>query len=227
MNEKTLQLLEFDAIRSSVAALSLSEEAGNIILGENPLLNIEEAEKLKSLVEAVHERLVSLGGESRLSLPGIGQLFSKLEVEGMALEVDEAYAIGIFIQRAETFRQWLLKPMPEEDSLAKAAGEIPGCNEIAADVFKILDHEGKLRDLPEFREIRKKIRSLQKDIESTGARYAKNEETRRMLQSEIPSQRDGRMVIAVKANFRGRIPGIVHEVSASGQTIFVEPEDVV
>ena len=114
MNEKTLQLLEFDAIRSDVAALSLSEEAGSIILGEKPRLNREEAEHLKSLVEAVHERLVSLGGESRASLPGIAHLFSKLEVEGMVLEADEAYALGIFIERAEAFRQWLLKPLPQK-----------------------------------------------------------------------------------------------------------------
>jgi DNA mismatch repair protein MutS2 len=48
-----------------------------------------------------------------------------------------------------------------------------------------------------------------------------------MLQSAVPSQRDGRTVLAVKANYRGRIRGIVHEVSSTGQTIFIEPEDVV
>jgi DNA mismatch repair protein MutS2 len=48
-----------------------------------------------------------------------------------------------------------------------------------------------------------------------------------MLQSAVPSQRDGRTVLAVKANFRGRIRGIVHEASSSGQTVFVEPLDVV
>jgi DNA mismatch repair protein MutS2 len=48
-----------------------------------------------------------------------------------------------------------------------------------------------------------------------------------MLQSNLPSQRDGRLVLAVKANFRGRIQGIVHEVSATGQTVFVEPQESV
>jgi len=271
MNEKTLQLLEFDTIRRDVSALSLSEEAGTIILGEQPRMDREEAENLKTLVEAAHTRLVSLGGESRDSLPDIGHLFEKLEVEGMVLEQDELYALGIFIERAEVFRQWLLKPMPNsknlttnltnsvptvlheqkknqpstdscrsccswlknldispnEDPLSRLAGELPPCNEISAGIFKILDREGNLRDLSEFREIRRRIRALQKDIESAGSRYAKNDETRRMLQSDIPSQRDGRMVLAVKANFRGRFRGIVHEVSSSGQTIFVEPEEVV
>ena len=93
MNEKTLKLLEFDVIRSDVAALALSEEAGRIILADEPRLDREEAEKLKTLVAAVQERIASLGGESRASLPDIGHLFPKFEVEGMVLETDEAYAL--------------------------------------------------------------------------------------------------------------------------------------
>ncbi|MDR1803648.1 MAG: endonuclease MutS2 [Treponema sp.] len=239
MNEKTLKLLEFDAIRAAVAALAMSEEAGNFILGEEPRRDMEETKKLKSLVSAVTERMASSGGEKRDSLPDIKTLISKLEVEGAVLETDEAYAIGIFIERAEALRQWLLKPFspeaggrgygssPGEELLSKAAKELPACAEIAAEVFKVLDRDGNIRDLPEFRDIRRRIRTLQKDIDSTGSRYAKNEDTRRMLQSDLPSQRDGRLVLAVKANFRGRIRGIVHEVSSTGQTIFVEPEEVV
>jgi len=239
MNEKTLKLLEFDLIRAAVAELALSEEAGRIVLAEEPMQDREEINRIKSMVSAVTERMTSSGGEKRDSLPDIKTLLAKLDVDGAVLETDEAYAIGIFIERAEALRQWLLKPFsPEaggcgygnsfgEELLSKAARELPTCAEIAVQVFKVLDHDGNVRDLPEFRDIRRRIRTLQKDIESTGFRYAKNEETRRMLQSDLPSQRDGRLVLAVKANFRGRIKGIVHEVSSTGQTIFVEPEEVV
>ena len=242
MNEKTLKLLEFDAIRTKVAELALSEEAQKIILEDLPRLDRSETLKLKSLTAALLERMIYLGGEARESLPDIGPLLQKLAVEGSVLEVDEAYALGIFVKRAEIFRQWLLKPIKEprenpfgrllfnygrDDPLTGIASELPGCSDIAAEVFRILDFEGKLKDLPEFREIRKRIRSIQKDIDSAGSRYAKDDDTRRMLQSEVPSQRDGRMVLAVKANFRGRIRGIVHEVSSSGQTVFIEPEEVV
>jgi DNA mismatch repair protein MutS2 len=180
------------------------------------------------------DRKSIMGGEKMESFPDIGPLFSRLAVEGTVLEMDEAFATGIFVNRAETFKQWLIKPFipgtvesPEGSQLSGIARELPDCKDISAQVFKILDQDGNLRDLPEFRAIRKRIKSLQKDIDSAGSRYAKNEETRRMLQSELPSQRDGRLVLAVKANFRGRIKGIVHEVSSTGQTIFVEPEEVV
>ena len=239
MNEKMLKLLEFDTIRADVASRSRSEEAGTIILGEDCFRTREETEKLKFLVAAVMERINYAGGENRDSLPDIGPLLSKLEVEGTVLEIDEAYALGLFIERGGALRQWMLKPYigpaaltpqpdaPENDPLACTALELPDCGGIARDIFKILDHDGKLRDLPEFRSIRKRIRTIQKDIDSIGSRYAKGEDTRRMLQSELPSQRDGRMVLAVKANFRGRIRGIVHEVSSSGQTVFIEPEEAV
>ena len=232
MNEKTCALLEFDAVRKDVAGLALSEEAGRFILEEEPLRSSLEAGKLKMLVSAVQDRIAFLEGENPEALPELAPVIKKLEVEGLVLEIEEVYALWVYITRAEAFRQWLLKPFCEERSrqenpLAAIAGEIPSCADIAGAAFKVIDKDGKLRDLPEFREIKKRIKSLQRDIESVGSRYAGNEEKRRMLQSDIPSQRDGRLVLAVKSNFRGRIRGIIHEVSSSGQTIFVEPEEVV
>ena len=237
MNERTFKLLEFDAIRSGVASRALSEEAGRIICSEAPVTGPDETRELKARVAAILDRIIFLGGECRDSLPDIGGLLPKLDVEGAVLEADEAYALGIFIERAEALRQWLLRPYRRDgeirrggsgdDVLSAFVREMPACAPIASDIFKVLDREGKFRDLPEFREIRKRIRGLQKDLDTLGSRYAKDDEYRRMLQSAIPSQRDGRMVLSVKANFRGRIRGIVHEVSSSGQTIFIEPEEVV
>ena len=235
MNEKTFRLLEFDNIRSQVASLALSGEAGRIILEQEPKTDLEEIKKLKSSVAALMERMIFLGGEKQENLPELFLILSKLEVDGMVLEIEEAYALLIFIKRAETLRLWLLKPFPtaagggnpEDDPLAKTAGELPICTDVLSEITKIIDGEGKLRDLPELRGIKKRIATLQKEIESIGRRYAGNDEKRRMLQSDIPSQRDGRLVLAVKANFLGRIRGIVHEVSSTGQTIFVEPEEVV
>ena len=233
LNEKTIRLLEFDTIRSRVAGLALCEEAASVLLADEPRRDVEETNKLKSLVRAIMERMVLLGGEIREGLPALGGILSKLDVEGTVLETDEAYAIMIFLKRAGALKLWLEKPCQSEvidmhgHLLTEALLEIQECGDISTDISKIIDNDGNLRDLPELREIRRRIRSLQKDIDSAGSRYANNEEKRRMLQSEIPSQRDGRLVLAVKANFRGRFRGIVHEVSSSGQTVFVEPEEVV
>ena len=230
MNDKTLKLLEYDIIRKSVADHSLSEEAAKIILEENPYTDIDEVIKQKSQTASIIDRMIFLGGEQRESLPHISNLLPKLSIEGYILEIDEVYAIGIFIRRAEVFRQWLMKSYTSPSDfplINESAASLPPCNNIAGEIFKILDNEGKLRDLPELRAIRRRIQSIKKDIEIAANRYLKSEDTRHMLQSELPSQRDGRMVLAMKANFRGRIKGIVHEISSSGQTIFVEPQEAV
>jgi DNA mismatch repair protein MutS2 len=221
--EKTLQLLEYGRIMERVASCALSEEAAEIIRREQPLCESAAAGELQAAVEAVFERINADSGEPRAGLPAIGFLFPKLQTEGASLELDELYAIGLFVERGAELVKWLL-PHP---LLAAALGELPDCGAAAAEIFRVVDRDGKIRDLPELRAIRRRIQSLGAELETALSRYAAGEENRRMLQSALPSQRDGRTVLAVKANFRGRIRGIVHEVSATGQTLFVEPEDIV
>jgi DNA mismatch repair protein MutS2 len=270
MTEKTLQLLEFSAVLDRVAAASVSEEAAAMILRSLPLTDEREVALLKAQVREALDRINSGDEEPRGSLPSIGELLPNLDVEGTCLELEEAYALGLFVKQGEALKTWLVKSRDEENALSciknnnsrndkKAPGieyvgeatlysikkdtilendtaqsplkalsaGIPDCSAVYREVFRVIDTDGKLRDLPEFREIRRRIRTITQELENAGSRYAGSEKTRHMLQSNLPSQRDGRMVLAVKANYRGRIRGIVHEVSATGQTLFVEPEDVV
>jgi DNA mismatch repair protein MutS2 len=219
---KTANLLEFDRILDRLAWHSMSEEATEMIRAETIPDDPDTVIQTKTAVQAVISR-IDTGGDPRRYLPSIGFLLPKLDVEGLALEIDEACAIGLFCERGEELKKWLLP----HTVFAAMFGDMPGCGEIADAVFRVMDREGNLRDLPELRAIKKRLQSLNASLETAVSRYAADEGIRRMLQSTVPSQRDGRTVLAVKANFRGRIRGIVHEVSSSGQTIFVEPENVV
>jgi DNA mismatch repair protein MutS2 len=230
MNEKTLSLLEFDTIRQRVAERALSEEAAELICGDLPLSDCEKVRELKTLVEELCACINSGLDEPRGWIPSVGFLFSKLAVEGTSLEVDEAFALGLFVLQSEALTSWIAKCKKEsagENLILTLIQDLPDCGVVAKEVFRVLNKDGSLKDLPEFREIKRRIQNLTADLEKTAARYTGSEEMRRMLQNVIPSQRDGRTVLAVKANFRGRIKGIVHEVSATGQTVFIEPEDVV
>ncbi|MDR2606919.1 MAG: endonuclease MutS2 [Treponema sp.] len=221
MNEKTVKLLEFEEILKRVARCSMSEEAAEMILAEKPAHEADAVMEMRRNVSAVFDRLKSGDEEKRSSLPVIGFLLPKLTVEGTSLETDEVYAIGLFVERGEELKKFLLPGFP------RMMQSLPDCSSVAKEVFRVVDRDGALRDLPEFRAIKRHIQNLTAELESSVSRYTGNEETRRMLQSAVPSQRDGRMVLAVKANYRGRFRGIVHEVSSTGQTIFVEPEEVV
>ncbi|MDR2052772.1 MAG: endonuclease MutS2, partial [Treponema sp.] len=226
MNDKTLALLEFDAVRGAVSLCALSGEAGRVINESLPFRDSNAVAGLKRLVSAVLDRLNSGDMEPSGSIPDIAPLLPVLGVEGTVLDAEELYALGIFVERGEALGRWF-RGGGGGTELEELAAGMPDCRAVSRAVFRVLDKDGKLRDLPEFREIKRRIQALTAELEKAVARYTGNEESRRMLQSPLPSQRDGRTVLAVKANFRGRVKGIVHEVSATGQTLFVEPEDVV
>jgi DNA mismatch repair protein MutS2 len=232
--EKTLRLLEFDTIRSRTAECARSGEAAELLLKEPPLWDPVRLEALKILVGEMAACIGSAAGEPRGSFPDTAPILAKLAVEGTCLTLEEAYALGIFIELAEDLRRWILRPEREAASLKKEnaplikeAAALPGCGAASREIFRVVDKGGRLRELPEFKAIQRRIQSLSKELENAVSRYTTGEETRRMLQSGLPSQRDGRVVLALKANYRGRIKGIVHEVSATGQTLFIEPEEVV
>jgi DNA mismatch repair protein MutS2 len=235
LTQKTARLLEFDAILERLASHSMSEETSVMLREERPCGDLVTVAKTKGAVKAICVRINSGESDPRRYLPSIGFLLPKLDVEGVTLELDEACAIGLFLERGEELRKWLLhESMPEGmlgdiqcSTKSNTKSNTTVFEELAAAIFRVIDKDGKLRDLPELRAIRQRINSLKSALDTAIVRYLANEDTRRMLQSTLPSQRDGRTVLAVKANFRGRIRGIVHEVSSSRQTIFIEPENVV
>jgi DNA mismatch repair protein MutS2 len=224
--EKTLRLLEYGEIMKAVAENARSGEAAAELREEGPRFDPAEAAEVKALVWAALERISSGDEEPGGDFPPLAPLLPKLGVEGASLDIEEAWSLGVFILRGEALKKWLAgagKGGVLEDRIAR----LPDCSAVSREIFRVIDREGKLRDLPEFRAIKKRLQSLGAELEAAAARYTGNEENRKMLQSPVPTQRDGRMVLAVKANFRGRVRGIVHEVSATGQTIFVEPGEVV
>jgi DNA mismatch repair protein MutS2 len=234
LTEKTLTLLEYPQIMESVASHAVSEEAADKIKISKPAFT-DDAETIKAKVSAIHSLIKSGDEEPRAWLPSIGFLFPKIETAGTVLDLDEVLAIALFIERSGELKNWITKERPcfagqEIDGmkeLLEMLVSLPDCTPAAAEIFKIIDREGKLRDIPVLRAIKRRIESLEKELKAAVSHYLSDDDYKRMLQSPLPSQRDGRAVLAVKANFRGRIRGIVHEVSSSGQTVFIEPLDVV
>jgi len=235
LTEKTLSLLEYPKITESVASHALSAEAAQILKDSKPFFD-GYAQEIKTKTAAICAMIKTGDDEPRSWLPSIGFLLPKIEMAGSVLDLDEALALGLFTERSEELKKWLLKERPAKEQETEGrqallrmtdAASMPDCSSAAKEIFSVIDREGNLRDLPALRAIKRRLENLEKELKAAVSRYAADDEYRRMLQSTLPSQRDGRAVIAVKANFRGRIQGIVHEASSSGQTIFIEPLDAV
>ncbi|MEG1805672.1 MAG: endonuclease MutS2 [Clostridia bacterium] len=91
----------------------------------------------------------------------------------------------------------------------------------------ISDDEIADRATPELFTIRKKIRKLNQDIKDKLAGLMRNKDIQKVLQDNIITSREGRFVLPLKAECKGQIPGLIHDYSASGSTIYVEPIEVV
>ncbi len=134
-------------------------------------------------------------------------------------------AVAVFTSSASSVPISALSSV--DSDLITQASMLPDLSEPRDEIFKIIDKSGEIRDLPELRAIRQNIRRIQTDIEKLVNRYLGDENLKSVLQSSLPTIRDGRQVIALRSSFRSRVKGIVHEVSQSGQTVYIEPEDVV
>ncbi|MDR2480762.1 MAG: Smr/MutS family protein [Spirochaetaceae bacterium] len=232
MNKKTYTLLEFDLIKKEVASFAKSDEAASLIVQEEPFNDEEKIHELKQSVLHIIKRIASEDDEPYHRLPSLENILSKLELDRSTLEQEEAFALGLFIKEGRLIIKWLYGSEAGTNNALSADGEnadviLADCSKAADQIFSVLDSDGNLRDLDVFRRIKERISALQKELHSISLSYSKDEETRGMLQSELPSLRNGRIVIALKANFRGKIRGIVHKVSATGQTLFLEPEEII
>lgn len=249
-NEHSLELLDFSRMRERIAGYCLSPEGRAVVEASFPTGDTETLEQFKKDLKALLDWMESaeLPG---LSFPEIGAVTKRLPVEGLTLELDELHALALWTRAFDTLAGFLRKVkfpvhgIPEEflpDALFEPEAfsgswalpgasslmeSLPSLHAVHGTIGEILAPDGELRDLPELKRIRDSISRANRDLLSIADSYRSNPELKSALQSEEPTQRDGRTVLAVRANFRGRVRGIVHEVSSTGQTLFIEPEALV
>jgi DNA mismatch repair protein MutS2 len=224
-DDRTLRLLEFARIRESVSGYCLSEEGREALLADLPRLESAEVSALKAEVGA----LLGVFQENReapdLSFPDIASPARAISKRGSALEMAELYALGLWAESCTAFVAFMRLVEARGPDLGLASA--PDLGPAAKIAFRVLNRDGSLRDLPELREARTRIARINRDILAITDSYYKDQDLRSMLQSDEPTQRDGRTVLPVRANFKARVKGIVHEVSSTGQTVFIEPEELV
>lgn len=97
------------------------------------------------------------------------------------------------------------------------------------DIKKKIDDEGELRDgaSDKLLHLRRDMRGLHREIRTQVERLLRNDGLQPYFQDQIMTMRNGRFVVAVKQEYRQRVPGVVHDQSASGATLYIEPEATV
>ena len=228
MDAHSLRVLEFDKVRAMLAAETAFSLGRELALALEPEREHEAVLALQAeTAEMLHlDRMgldTPLGGLRDLrpltQAAAIGQVVEPGDLQDAATSFDTAW-------RARQLTQRLAERTPR---LAAIAESIADFRPFIAETRRAITPRGTLADdaSAELAAVRRQLQGAHARLEQR-ARAALADAVRRgVVQEELLTERNGRMVIPVKADFRGQIQGIVHDVSSSGATVFLEPMSVV
>lgn len=232
MRQKTLDVLEFDKIKSFVANEAISDLGREKVAEMSPATDFETVEFQINETDEISQiynkhRLPSLSG-----LTKVAQYIHRSTIGGV-LNVTELNAIKRLIQVQNQFKTFYNQLLEEDEEvkypiLDSQMAQLP----ILTDLFKDINDKCDAHDLYdhasyELQSIRSKISSTNQRIRQNLDRVVKSQANQKKLSDAIVTVRNDRNVIPVKAEYRQDFNGIVHDQSASGQTLYIEPSSVV
>ena len=143
-----------------------------------------------------------------------------------ALQTKDLADLKRLLRAAERCRRWFGAGAP---ALVRFAGAAPRVEDLVGELELLVDDRGEVLDSasPKLAATRAAIEQARLAVDAALAHVLANVELRKYLQAPEPVWRHGRPVLQVKADFRQRVAGVLHDRSASGATLFVEPEPVV
>ncbi len=148
---------------------------------------------------------------------------------GGGLGLRELLDIGGTLRAIRSLQQWHSKNAGMHTVLSPRFDILAPNKRLEEKIFTCIQSEEEVADAasPALAAIRRKIRGAAVRVREQLDKLIHSQTHQKHLQEAIVTQRSGRYVVPVKAEFRGEVPGLVHDTSASGQTVFVEPMSVV
>lgn len=229
MDKKTLTELDYYRIREIISGFCAAEESRFIIMRHEPVSDTAEIENSKKLGR---EWLKYLNTTRPSALSGwnpVYNIIKSLKIQGIAVSSAAFYDLGNFCNSVEKLSQSIFSAKKELGlkNLGECVESIPDISVVREEIFRILTNDGEMRDLPALRDIRSKIANLNAKIKGVMHSFVSNSKFADVLETNVPVLKGGRQVLAVKSNRRSSIPGIIHEVSQTGMTVFIEPKEAV
>ncbi|MBQ3861394.1 MAG: endonuclease MutS2, partial [Clostridia bacterium] len=226
MNSKALTTLEFDKILEMLAAVCQTEGAAETARKLTPTSEIEKV-KLRQQHTTDAKTLIGLKG-----LPSFGRIkdirdsVERAEKDAV-LSLRELLDCAAVLRTARTLLDYVRSDRTPETSLGVIFERLTPNRALEEKITRSIVAEDFVADeaSPELAEIRRKKRNTDAKIKDILQRYTSGQS--KYLQENIVTTRGGRFVVPVKAEYRNEVKGLVHDTSASGATVFIEPMAVV
>ncbi len=240
MNEKVLKTLEYHKILGQLTEYAFSDEAKSLCRSLRPVTDRAVIERLQQETSDALGRILRNGTLSFSGVRSLADSLARLKIGG-TLSTTELLRICSLLEAARR-----AKAFSRQDS-GRAGGEIPEQEDLKQDclteLFSQIEPLTPLHDeirrciLSEdeiaddasstLRSIRRSLRGMNDKIRAQMNSMISNTTTRGYLQDAVITMRDGRYCLPVRAESKSQVPGMVHDQSQSGSTLFIEPMAVV
>ena len=229
MNEKALHTLEYDKIVSLLEDRATSAPGKALCHALTPLMDISEINTLQEETAAAVGRVFAKGSISFGNTYDVRPSLLRLEL-GSALGIREILEIAKLLENAGLVRAYGRKEREgtPDDILTPLFNGLEPLTQATSEIRRCILSEEEVSDnaSPKLRQIRRNIKAagerIHSELNRIIAAHAKD-----YLQDALVTTRDGRYCIPVKSEHRANVAGIVHDMSSSGNTVFVEPASVV
>lgn len=233
IEERALQDLDYFKVITLIEDLSNSEATKKYIRKIYPLENFEKSKGALQEFSEIKE-FFDRGGDIPISsFPDIYSLLQKAKIEGVffeALELTDLLKVLRVLDRISPFIDDLLK----FKNLSKKIRETlenhlsVGQPYMLERLENTIDEDGNILDTasPMLKYIRKQIKIIEERIKNKLEEFINRQDIKIFLQDNFITKRNNRWVIPVRMDSKGQIKGILHDVSRSGETAFIEPEEI-
>ena len=229
MNEKALKTLEYYKIIDMLEAFATSSIGKNKCRQLRPLDNLTEIETMQQETADALSRVYQKGSLSFSGVKDVRGSLKRLEV-GSTLGIGELLAIRSLLENASRAKAYSRRETENEhtDSLDNMFELIEPLSPLATEIGRCILSEDEISDDAStgLRQVRRSMKLTNDKIHTQLSSFVSGN-SRTYLQDAVVTMRNGRYCIPVKAEYKSQVPGMIHDQSSTGSTIFVEPMTIV
>lgn len=225
---KHFKALELDVVLEMLAQQASCDDAKEEALSLIPASDINEAELLLSQTEDAFSLLARFGSPSFSGLKNVNNALARAAA-GASLNPKELLDVAYNLRAVRSLYEWYGHCSNVHTNLDFFFENITVNKYLETKILTAIVSEEEIADQAseELAEIRRKIRAKSNSVREKLDSIIHSSHYQKFLQEAIITQRNGRYVVPVKAENRGEVQGLVHDTSASGATVFIEPVSVV
>lgn len=220
--------LELDKVLELLAQHTSCEDARLAALSLEPQSDLASAQALMNQTRDAHMLLARFGGPAFGGLTNVNNALYRADA-GSTLSLKELLNVASVLHVIRTISQWRSTNEGVETVLDIYFNALVPNRFLEDSITTAIISEEEVADnaSPTLADIRRKIRTQESKVRDQLGKYTHNSNFSKYLQDNIITMRNGRYVIPVRNEYRGEVPGLVHDTSSSGATVFIEPMPIV